>query len=256
MAEDSDQIDLVERLEKSLQQRDLENAQLIQTVNSLLHRSVEYGRATRALGENPEEQKCREYVDNVIVFYQKYHSTITCLERQDPEIWTATINKIRMWANGYLKNQHIDGSLRTKSVEECVPNAVLAYLSSVYHYDTEFDAWFCVLVQNVCRKYIKDQMRNGRMLEKEALSIDEVDYLLEKLADDRELDSRRLKELRSELLEATKRLSSEARQQLIILYYFSGFSFKEIAQTMGKSMNAIYKLHFDALNELRGNLGN
>jgi RNA polymerase sigma factor (sigma-70 family) len=156
-----------------------------------------------------------------------------------------------MWANGYLKNRKIDGPLRTKIVEESVPNAVLAFLSGVYHYDTEFDAWFCVLVQNVCRKYIKEQTRANLRLENEAVSINEVDYLLEQIADHKELDSRELRALRAELLEAIEWLSSESRKELFVLYYFEGFSFKEIAEKMGKSLNAIYKLHFDALAELR-----
>ncbi len=247
---------LIHNLENTLQQKEIKNEKLYQNINMLLHRSVEYGRASRVLGENPDSQACQEYVDNVISFYEKYFKTVNRLERQDRETWIATIAKIQMWANGYLKRRGIHDSLRAKSVEECVPNAVLAFLSSVYHYDTEFDAWFCVLVQNVCRKYIQEQTRSGRILEREAVSIDEIDYLLEKMADSNELDSQQQRELRAELLEAIKRLSSEARQQLIIDHYFSGYSFKEIAADMNKSMTAVYKLHFDALNDLRGNLGN
>jgi RNA polymerase sigma factor (sigma-70 family) len=165
------------------------------------------------------------------------------------------IPKIRLWANGYLKNHDIGGPLRTKCVEECVPNAVLAFLSGVYHYDTEFDAWFCVLVQNVCRKHIKEQMRGSRVLEKEAVSVDQVGLMLERLADTNEMNSQRRRELRADLLDAAEKLSSEARQALIIGYYFSGFSFKQLSEKMNKSMTAVYKLHFDALKELREILG-
>lgn len=252
MAKDSKQSNLANRLEQTLLQSALEDKQLVRTINSLLHRSVEYGRASRVLGEAPTEPDCQEYIQQVIRFYQKHHVFVTCLERRDQAGWIMMIPKIRSWANSYLRNHHIDDPLRTKCIEECVPNAVLAFLGGVYHYDTEFDAWFCVLVQNVCRKYIKEQMRSNRVLEKEAVSVDQVGFMLEQLADVKELDSRKIRELRADLLEATKQLSSEARQGLIISYYFSGLSFKQISKEMDKSMSAIYKLHFDALKELRG----
>jgi DNA-directed RNA polymerase specialized sigma24 family protein len=52
-------------------------------------------------------------------------------------------------------------------------------------------------------------------------------------------------------LEAVEQLSSDARRELIIQLYFSDYSFKEIAEKLNKSLNATYKVHFDALNELR-----
>lgn len=251
MSKDSDQAIIAARLEKALLRSELENQQLLKNVRALLHRSLEYGRAGRVLGSNPTDLECQQYVDAVTGYYQQHQVIVTCLEKRDEEAWTKTINKIRMWANSYLSNQQIDGPLRIKIVEECVPNAVLTFLSSIYHYDTEFDAWFCVLVQNVCKKYIKDQMRPAAMLEKEALSVDHSELLLERLADGKALDANRQRELRAELLEAIKKLSSTARQDLIIHYYFLNFSFKEIGAKLNKSMSAIYKLHHDAIKELR-----
>jgi DNA-directed RNA polymerase specialized sigma24 family protein len=251
MTDDSDLSDLAARLERVFQQVNIQNARLSQTISTLLHRSVEYGRAQKALGENPDHTACREYIENVVNYYQEYNSLVTHLERGDTETWLEAIKKIQMWANGYFMGRNIYGRLRKKCVEECVPNAVMAYLSSSYYYDTDFDAWFCVLVQNVCRKYIKEQHHPNNTVQTQALSYDKFEFLLEALADKNEINSRKLSELRSILLEAVEQLSSNARRELIIQLYFSDYSFKEIAARMDKTLNAAYKVHFDALNELR-----
>ncbi len=44
---------------------------------------------------------------------------------------------------------------------------------------------------------------------------------------------------------------SEARKQVVLLRYFESYTFQQIALKLDKSDNAIYKLHFDALNNLR-----
>ena len=64
-------------------------------------------------------------------------------------------------------------------------------------------------------------------------------------------DAARVRELRQELVVALEQLSSAARRQLIVLHYFQGFTLPEIADKLGKTISATYKLHFDALAELR-----
>lgn len=251
MDEVSNHDDLVACLEKALEQSKIKNSQLNQKIQTLLHRSVEYDRATRVLGEDPNDKACHEYVAQVAANYLECHEVVNRLERKDPEEWNLAVKKIYRWANGFMKQWHIHGPLRKQAVEECVPNAVLAFLTSTYHYDTEFDAWFCVLVQNVCRKYIKEQRHPNQTAEAEALSYDRFEFLLEVLADNEAIDSQRARELRAILLEAVEKLSSEGRKEIIIRHYFEGYSFKEIAKIMDRSLNAVYKLHFDALKELR-----
>lgn len=245
---------LAAQLEKALDRRQLSDTHLRQRLLVILNRSVEYGRANRVLGDDPDDTACDEYVRQVIAYYKKYHSLVTCLEKGDPDAWALVVKKIQGWANGFLKRQGIHGDLRQKSVKECVTNAALAYLSGVYHYDSDFDPWLCVLVQNVCRKYIKEQRHPNQIQEEEAVSLDKFDFSAETLADKEAGNSQKLDDLRLRLLNAIEGLSSEARKELIILHYFSGYSFKEIALKMNKSLNAVYKLHFDALNDLRGNL--
>ena len=57
--------------------------------------------------------------------------------------------------------------------------------------------------------------------------------------------------LRLDLLADIDQLASEARKQIILLHYFEGYSLPQIASKLDKSDNAVYKLHFDALNNLR-----
>jgi RNA polymerase sigma factor (sigma-70 family) len=255
MDNDLDDSDLAARLEKALNHRLPENTGQRRAIRTILNRSVEYGRAARVMGDDPDDDACGEYVDQVITCHEKFHKLLTCLEANDPEAWAILIRKIEYWATKYFKKHNIFGPLQAQCLNECVPNAVLAFLSSAYHYDSDFDAWFCVLVQNVCKRYIRDERRAAYAGPEKTLSLEEFTSLFEAPADNNEIDARRLLEMRQNLLEAVEKLSSEARKELIILHYFMDYSFKEIAGRMHRTLNATYKLHFDALNELRDNLG-
>ncbi len=246
--------DLATRLEKALHQCWLEDTDLRQKIRVILHQSVEYGRVRRVIGDSPDDDVCLEYVRQVIDRYEKHHSSVAYLQKGDPDTWQQWIRKIQGWANGFMKKHHIHGPLRKRSVEMCTTNSVLAFLSGTYHFDTVFEAWFCVLVQNVCRKYIKEELHPNRVNLDQALPIDKFDFQSDLLKDKDASQSQRLRELRIDLLESIDNLSSENRKQLILLHYFHGFSLKEIARKMNKSLNAIYKLHFDALADLRNNL--
>lgn len=254
MQDDVPHNDLIDRLEQALDQRHLEDEQLHHKILVVLHRSVEYGRANRVLGDNPDNNACDEYVAQIITHYEKHHFLVTCLEKGETEAWALVMEKIQRWASGFLKRQGIHGNLRKSSVKECVTNAVLAYLSGVYHYDTDFDPWLCVLVQNVCLKYIKEQRHPNQIQQEEAISYEQSRFPIETLIDGGASHSQQLKDIRLMLLEAIEGLSSEARKELILLYYFHGYSFKEFASKTNRTLNAVYKLHFDAINELRENL--
>ena len=54
-----------------------------------------------------------------------------------------------------------------------------------------------------------------------------------------------------DLLSAVNKLNSEDRKRFIQLYYFEGLGFQEIAKILDRTTNALYKLHFDALENLR-----
>ena len=74
--------------------------------------------------------------------------------------------------------------------------------------------------------------------------------VIEHLAGRSEAEGERRRKLQLELLDAIAQISSVARRRIITLHYFQGLSLPEIARKMGRSMNATYKLHFDALAEL------
>jgi RNA polymerase sigma factor (sigma-70 family) len=243
-------------LEDALKEREEENLQTVQRIRSLIHRGVEYGRTQKVLGNDPDKEACKEYVDDVFANYHLYHDLLVRLEQQEEEAWLMLYNKMRDWANAIFMGYKIDGPLRIDCVEDCVPNAVMVYLGSTYHYDSDFEAWLFVLLRNVCRKHIRNQVKSTSIPDKETVSMDGVTYLFEKLSDGKEGEAGRIKELGEELFAAVEELSSEARQQLILLRYIDEYTFVEIAEILDRSMSATYKLHFDSLNELRKILGN
>lgn len=114
-------------------------------------------------------------------------------------------------------------------------------LTARFPYDTEVEAWACVLVQNVCRGYLRRERKVPDTLD---------DALIEHLSGLSQAEGEHRRKLQLELLDAIEQISSVDRRRIITLHYFQGLSLPEIARKMGRSMNATYKLHFDALAEL------
>jgi RNA polymerase sigma factor (sigma-70 family) len=50
--------------------------------------------------------------------------------------------------------------------------------------------------------------------------------------------------------DAVDQLPTEQKRLVIRMRYFQGYAFREIADHLGKTINAIYKSHFDALEDL------
>jgi RNA polymerase sigma factor (sigma-70 family) len=91
----------------------------------------------------------------------------------------------------------------------------------------------------------------GRSVPRRAqVSLDAHDGWLHNLADPGAEQVQRRLEQRHDLLQQVERLG-DAQRQFVVLYYFEQKSYAEVADILKKNKNALYKLNFDALDNLR-----
>lgn len=192
-----------------------------------------------------------DYVRCVAEKYGQWHDYLFQLqEERCAELWYPLYKKLQRWAYHYLnrKNFPHNGRDRFRHAVDCATEAATRLLHARFPYDIDFDPWLSVLLQNVIRKHID---REYKEMAKNPLSLDdgeEWQNILPALTSAPNTDKFAL---RFDLLAAVDQLASEARKEIILLHYFEGYSLPQIASKLDKSDNAVYKLHFDALSNLR-----
>jgi RNA polymerase sigma factor (sigma-70 family) len=181
-----------------------------------------------------------EKYDNLSPYMKKLQS------EESTNVWEPLIIKLQGWAYNYLRNNMLD--LHPLDIaQECANEAAITILGAHFPYDTEFEPWAHVLVKNICSKFIHKATKGTTIPRQSTIHIDDN---LESLKDPQYEQQERQQDLQDDLLEAIAKLSN-GRRQVIVLKYLQEYSLDEIAQKMGKSIGAIYCLHFNALSDLR-----
>ncbi len=187
------------------------------------------------------------YVQRMLDLYQRFHVEIEQLQTdRTSNAWELTFNKMQCWAyNWFLRKNFYPGVDTQEIASECATEASTKLLKAEFPYDTDFEPWAHVIVLHICQKYIQKGMKLetqlGKMVELEKLS---------NIADSAIDDLKNQKEINTHLLEALAKIPTQ-RRQVIVSIYFDELSPPEIAKKMGKSISAIYSLHFNALIDLR-----
>ncbi len=193
------------------------------------------------------------YVQHVDRLFAKLHKYLHQLQiERSYDVWEPLFERMQNWAYNFLLRKNFTKHPQTQELAAaCATDAALILLNAYFPYDTEFDPWAHILVQNSCRKFISKNFRKSVVSEKQFVELDENLVSSEQLP----LETRALqKEADGELLRALAQLS-KARRRVIELAYFDELEAAEIAQILGKSVNAIYSLQFRALQDLRKILG-
>lgn len=220
-------------------------------IKSIIITNMERGRLQTFTDGNPT--RIQAYIWIIAQTYSRLKPFIHQLQiERDSTAWAPLYERMQTWAYNFFLKKNFRADDRTREIAiECATEAAATLLKSHFPYDTEFDPWAHVIVQNTCRKYIHRSLRKSVVPEDKKIKLDD------ELADphDHLLESSSLqKEAGQELLEALNQLS-EARRTVIQLIYFEELSFEETARRMGKTVGAIYSLQFHALHELRKILG-
>ncbi len=225
--------------------------QLAQAITPILMANLDSGRVYYFLDKRGTCQP-EDYVWRALAFYEKWHTYLYQIqEERRADLWLPLYEKLKRWAYNYLSSKNFPPTPKARLLlaADCATMAAARLLYARFPYDTDFDPWAYVLLQNVVLKQLRKEYREA------AANLHNVDNWEEwesvwssQLSVQDPGDNI---ELRQTLLAAVDQLASDARKQIILWRYFEGLTFPQIAAEMDRSANAIYKLHFDALKNLR-----
>jgi RNA polymerase sigma factor (sigma-70 family) len=229
-------------------------SELVAAVTLIIFTNLDKGRMQTFL----ERQDCSpaNYVQRVADHYEQWHDYVHAVQvEKRSDVWEPLYEQLQQWAFRLLPRigypAYVDRDEQLQQAQACATEAATVLLNAFFPYDVDFEPWAYVLLRNVTRKEMNRRIRPRLDVQKHQVELDAWDDWLHNLADPEGEDEQRLAELRADLLQLVAQLSSEARQQFILFYYFEEQSFEQIAAQMNKNLNSLYKLHSDALENLR-----
>jgi RNA polymerase sigma factor (sigma-70 family) len=220
-------------------------------IQAVLCLNVQRCRFQRYQRFNPEAT-VETYVDEVVERYKATHAYLFLIQQgKDPEVWETLTLKTRRWVYGFLIHWKLDETTRTSLTLDVAQETCIELMHAHFPYDCEFDAWACTITHNIYFKYMH---RHFSSLVVDEFDISEAEEWLSTIEDLSLLNPETLLAERQWLLDALEKLSPK-QKDMIWLFYFEGWLLSQIAAYFHMSMNAVYKLHFDALARLRKILG-
>ena len=227
---------------------------LATAVTPIIFTNLDKGRIQNLL----ERQDCSptDYVRSVADKYEQWREYVHAVQiEKRADVWQPLYKQLQKWAFSYLPRigypSYASRDDKLREAQACAAEAAAVLLNAYFPYDVKFEPWACILLQNVTRKQMDRRIKPRLDAQKNEIELDAWDDWLHNLSDPTGDDAQHLVELRTDLLRAVAQLSSESRQQFILLYYFENKTFEQIAVLMDRSKNALYKLHSDALKNLR-----
>jgi len=227
---------------------------VVTTIAPIIATNLSRGRVQRYLakksGANPED-----YVKRVVDHYERQREYVTAVQvTKSDEIWQPLYEQLQKWAYHYLRRRRFPhegrSSERFEHAVTCATETAGVLIKAHFPYDINFDPWAAVVLQHVCQKHIKKFSNPSRYPEEGLVALDAWDEWLANIPDLDSLEGQHQAELRCDLLNAIEQMT-ETKKQFILLCYFDNKTFKEISVLLDKRVNALYKVHFDALIELR-----
>lgn len=225
-------------------------------VTRIVRANAESGRMA-TIAANDAAFTLAGYVDRVMRCYQEWHEEIHLLQMGDEATWLPLYEMMQKWAYRLLERRHFLPGRGTELYEHaitCASDAALVLLEKPFPYDVHYQQWAYRVLSYVCIRHMTNEIKAMQGASSDRLvELDAWEDWLQDIAD----PGRELSDLvadKQTLLWAIDHLASDARKQFILLHYFEGKSFAEIAPIMGRKVNTLYKLHFDALDDLRRNL--
>lgn len=229
-------------------------AELATAVTPIIFTNLDKGRLHNFLDH--QDPTPADYVCRVADKYEQWHEYVHAVQiEKRTDLWQPLYEKMQKWTFAYLPRIGYPGYAgyddKLQQAQICAAEAAIVLLDAAFPYDVDFEPWAYVLLQNVTRKQMDRRIKPRLEAEKQEIEVDAWDDWLHNLLDPAGENEQYLAELRADLLHSVAQLASQARQQFILLHYFEGRTFEQIAAQMGKSPNALYKLHSDALENLR-----
>jgi RNA polymerase sigma factor (sigma-70 family) len=221
--------------------------ELIREIRPFLMANLERGRIERFMDGKTDSLPA--YVQRVADTYTGLHAMLHQIQvEQSTRVWEPLFDRMQTWAYNFFLRKNFSATADTQQIAaECTSDAALNLLNAYFPYDTDFDAWAHIIVQNACRKYIE------RAFKKSVVPEDQIVDLDDNLAssNDLPLEGQMLQNESGDELRGTVAQLTESRRIVVQLIYFEGLDAQEAAQRMHKTVGAIYSLQFHALDDLR-----
>ncbi|MCB9134785.1 MAG: sigma-70 family RNA polymerase sigma factor [Anaerolineales bacterium] len=233
--------DLHAALELALQNRAKARGNALSTaLRPIIFTNLERGRIQEYFRDMAPE----EYVERVVVFYERQHPYISkLLDARDNDEWTKLCEVLNKKAYHYYVSYGQPSQVATELAEESANEAASRLFTTHFPYDLDFWPWMYTLLRFVCIARLKAMTAHPSQT---------LTDFEETLTDSTVPTGRNLERkmaARQEVLHAIGKLGPN-RQQVILLHYYENYSFPEIAQMMDKSINAIHQLHLQARRDL------
>lgn len=240
---------------------DLENAlaglpreygpQFVKDVTAIVRQNARQGRLQKFI-DNGTVASAHEYVQRVASEYRRQAHYVRALQTSDdPELWEPFFILLQKWAYGALSRRSFrEPAERQDHAESCAADAAIVIRTQPFPFDTEFDAWACMVVTYTCANHVRRARRGPSVRDHNQISLEQTPGLPEILPDQAAENEHKRAGQRHDLLQHVDTLS-KAQQQFIMLHYFQELGYDEISTIMGRTTNALYKLNFDALANLR-----
>ena len=228
-----------------------QNEEIARQIKPILLTNLDRGRMQTFVGEDPA--RIQAYVWLVAQNFSSLNPYLHQLQIERNSVtWQPLFERMLTWAYSFFVRKNFLADDHTREIaSECATEAAISLLNGHFPYDTDFDPWAHTIVINYCRKYIQNSLKKSHVPEEKKVElVDDLNDPHELLLEARALQN----ESGSELQAALEQLS-EARRSVIQYVYFDELSPAEIAERMGKTVNAVYGLQFNALQDLRKILG-
>ena len=201
----------------------------------------------------------RAYVERVAERYEQWSDYVRALqEEKEREAWEEALEKFQRWSYHLLGRLDFpSNAVRYRESVDLATDAAVEVMGAHFPYDVDFDPWAYVLVRNIFYRHMRDRLNGSRVPEEQLVNLEAWDGWLRNLADEGaeariyEGEEKAARERERERLVAAVDELPPSEKEFILLYYFEGLSFGEIAERTGKSANALYQYHFRGLKRLR-----
>lgn len=221
--------------------------ELASCIRPVLAANLDRGRVEYFVGD--DFARVGEYVQRVVDHYERLSPYIKAVQKnKSDDVWLPLFKNLQTWAYNFLLRKNFYPSPETQVIaEECAAEAAMHLLDAHFPYDTDFEPWAHTIITKTCLHYFRDETKKSVIPAKNLTELDETQPDLNAVAFMEQDISGNLLEVLSQL--------SDARCQVLQLHYLKNMSLPEIAKVLGKSLGAVYSLHFNALEDLRKILG-
>ncbi|MHC1739502.1 MAG: RNA polymerase sigma factor [Anaerolineaceae bacterium] len=244
------QNDLIQaKIEEALAELALQQGEMIaQQIRSVLNHRLTLKRLTLFI-EN-DLSRVEDYVQLIFKKFNLWHdyvNNIQCV--RDTAEWEPLYKNLIHYAYRYFLRKNFDPSISTHDLaEECAGRAAEAILNAHFPYDVDFEPWAYYIVQIQCLRLMRDEMRKKEIPAEKQIELDEEVRIT--TPDGNIADPVEAEELMRTIEAAIAQLP-ETRREVLRLKYYEDLPPAEIAKHLGKSIEAVYSLHFNAIQELR-----